>query len=132
MPDLHTRLDIERLVQHFYDHVRQEPALGPIFNETVNVNWETHLPKMVNFWENILFQTGSYRGGMMFTHLQVNALTPLTPDLFERWLALFFQSLDELFAGPNADAAKAHAVRVAEVMSAKIGFLNRQTATERP
>lgn len=129
MPDLHTRADVERLVNHFYGYVRQESALGPIFKETVNVDWETHLPKMVNFWENILFQTGSYRGGMMFTHLNVNALIPLTPDLFERWLALFFRSVDELFAGPNAEAAKAHARRVAEVMSAKIGFLNRRGET---
>ncbi len=120
---------MERLVHHFYGHVRQDPTLGPIFNETLNVDWETHLPQLVNFWENILFQTGSYRGGMLFTHLQVNALTPLTSDLFERWLALFFRSVDELFAGPNAEAAKAHAVRVAEVMSAKIGFLNRQGKT---
>ncbi len=128
MPDLHTCADVERLVNHFYDHVRQEPTLGPIFNDIAAVDWETHLPKMVNFWENMLFQTGSYRGGMMFTHLNVNALVPLETELFERWLALFFRSVDELFAGPNAEAAKTQALRVAEVMNAKIGHLNRARA----
>lgn len=126
MPDIQTRADLQKLVNHFYAKVRQEPALGPIFNEIVKVDWESHLPKMVNFWENILFQTGSYKGGMMYTHLNVNALTPLAPALFERWLALFFRSVDELFSGPNAEAAKTQALRVAEVMNAKIGYLNRE------
>ncbi|MCY7352006.1 MAG: group III truncated hemoglobin [Cytophagaceae bacterium] len=126
MPDIQTRADLENLVNHFYEKVRQEPELGPIFNEIVNVDWASHLPKMVNFWENILFQTGAYKGGMMYTHLQVNALMPLRPELFERWLVLFFRSVDELFVGPRAEAAKAQALRVAEVMNAKIGYLNRE------
>jgi hemoglobin len=125
MQDIQTRADVERLVNQFYQYVRGEPELGPIFNDIVTVDWETHLPKMYNFWENILFQTGSYKGGMMWVHLNVNAQVPLYTDLFERWLALFFFTVDELFAGPNAEAAKAHALRVAEVMNAKIGHVNQ-------
>jgi len=125
MQDILTRTDVERLVNTFYGYVRGEPELGPVFNDVVNVDWETHLPKMYNFWENILFQTGSYKGGMMWVHLNVNAQVPLHTDLFERWLALFFFTVDELFAGPNAEAAKAHALRVAEVMNAKLSHVNQ-------
>jgi hemoglobin len=39
---------------------------------------------------------------------------------FERWLALWRATVDELFAGERAELAKAHAVRVAEAFRSRL------------
>ncbi|MGB0093547.1 MAG: hypothetical protein WBP81_13590, partial [Solirubrobacteraceae bacterium] len=39
---------------------------------------------------------------------------------FERWLALWRATVDELFAGERAELAKAHAVRVAQAFHRRL------------
>ena len=39
-----------------------------IFNGVANINWDTHLPKMYDFWKNIV----SYSGGYRVNTLKVN------------------------------------------------------------
>lgn len=41
---------IERLVRRFYEDVRSEPELGPIFAEAVSGDWELHLDTTCAFW----------------------------------------------------------------------------------
>ena len=55
--DIRNRKDIEKLVNTFYDKVKTDDVIGYLFNDVAKVNWENHLPKMYNFWENILFFT---------------------------------------------------------------------------
>lgn len=44
--DLTDRAGIILLVDTFYDAVRADRILGPIFNDTAKVDWGVHLPKM--------------------------------------------------------------------------------------
>src|ERR1700710_1913835 len=44
-----TEAMIERLVRAFYDKVRADPVLGPIFAARID-NWEPHLQQMFAFW----------------------------------------------------------------------------------
>ena len=39
---------LSRLVPLFYDRVRQDPELGPIFNDAIS-KWPEHLKKLVSF-----------------------------------------------------------------------------------
>ena len=41
---------IRCLVDSFYESVRRDPLLGPIFEETI-ADWGAHLPTMYRFWE---------------------------------------------------------------------------------
>jgi hemoglobin len=44
---------------------------------------------------------------------------------FERWLALWRQTVDELFAGERAEEAKAHALRVASAFHGRLEAMPR-------
>lgn len=54
-PDLQNRSDIQTLINDFYAQVREDETIGYIFNDVAKVNWETHLPKIADFWEITLF-----------------------------------------------------------------------------
>lgn len=119
-PDIQNREDIIRLVNTFYEKVKVDPAIGHFFTRVIQVNWEKHLPVMYDFWENILFYTGSYSGNPMTVHKALNERSPLANEHFERWLSLFCQTADELFEGPKTNLIKERALSIATVMQIKI------------
>lgn len=125
------QVDIKLLVDTFYDKVRANELLGRIFDDVAKVNWETHLPKMYGFWENILFQTGGYKGAPFLPHLKVNAMESLTPKHFNEWMDLFLANVDEHFEGPMTEELKRKAFNIKEVWSYKMNYINEQYAAER-
>ncbi len=129
LPDITTRADVENLVNTFYDKVRDDATIGIIFNEIADVNWDTHLPKMYDFWEGILFGTGNYRGRPMPPHFKLNETFPFQPEYFDAWLALFYATVDELFEGAKATEVKMRAMNIAAVMEHRIDQINAGTNT---
>lgn len=115
-PDITSRDDIVHLVDAFYDRVRSDDILGPIFDEVARVDWAGHLPKMYAFWDAVLFGSAGFKGNPLGAHLQLAQLTPLGSREFGRWIELFHATVDALFSGPMADEAKARASRIAIVM----------------
>jgi len=127
LPDITTRADVENLVDTFYDKVRDDATIGIIFNEIANVNWDTHMPKMYDFWEGILFGKGNYRGRPMPPHFKLNETYPFRPEYFDAWLVLFYETVDELFEGEKAAEAKMRAMNIAAVMEHRIDQINAGT-----
>ena len=107
--DLCTEAEIATMVHAFYATVRRDPVLGPIFNEHVD-DWDHHLVKLVDFWSSVLRGTGRFSGAPMPKHA---ALPGLTPELFQRWLALFRETTAALPNRAMGDQAYALAQRVA-------------------
>ena len=120
MNDIENRTDIILLVDRFYNHVQENQEIGPIFTEIAQVNWVHHLPKMYDFWESILFGKAIYKGNPMLTHFSLNQKTPLQEAEFSIWKAIFIQTVDELFAGENAEIIKQKAQSIADLMHFKI------------
>jgi hemoglobin len=118
--DITTRADIELLVNEFYKKIKQDPVIGFIFTDVANVNFEKHLPVMYDFFENMLFYTGSYTGNPMELHKRINRLLPLTTGHFRQWEHLFNTTVDELFAGVTAKLVKQRAMSISKVMQLKI------------
>ncbi|MDQ0967372.1 hemoglobin [Flavobacterium sp. W4I14] len=118
--DIHNREDIILLVDTFYKNVALNKQIGPIFTDVAKVDWSHHLPKMYDFWESILFGKAIYKGNPMLTHFTLNEQTPLQTEAFETWKNLFFQTVDDLFAGENADLIKQKAQSIADLMHFKI------------
>ncbi len=114
--DIQDRSDIERVVTLFYDKVKNDKEIGFFFTQVVKINWETHLPVMCSFWENVLFFTGNYDGDPLTTHRNVHQKYRTGATHFQRWLALFVQSVDDLYEGAKAEAMKEHARKIAAVM----------------
>lgn len=97
--------DIKVLVDSFYEKVNQDALLSPVFNDHAQIDWDTHLPKMYNFWNTILFSEGDYKGSPYQKHESL----PVMKDHFDRWLLLFGNTVDELFTGTKAEEAKKRA-----------------------
>jgi len=105
--------DITLLVNTFYDKIRKDDLLAPVFNAIIK-DWQPHLEKMVQFWSTLLLYTRTYKGDPLPSHL------PLKVDKlhFDRWLYLFDQTIDELFTGEIAANAKKRAFSIARIMKA--------------
>lgn len=116
MTDMASRADIERLVNDFYERVRGDGLLGPIFDDVAHTDWVRHLPKMYDFWEGVLFGVAGFRGNPLAVHRELAGRVALGEREFGRWLDLFHDSVDTLFRGPCADGAKTRALRIASVM----------------
>jgi hemoglobin len=114
--DITSRPDVMRLVNTFYGHVRGDELLGPIFDDVARVDWATHLPRMYDFWESLLFGTATFKGTPLVVHRALARRTPLTRRAFDRWVALFHTTVDDLFEGVVADNAKRSAARIAVIM----------------
>jgi hemoglobin len=82
---------LSRLVHGFYDRVRADPMLGPIFAERIT-DWGPHLARMVDFWSSVALMTGRYHGAPMPKHL----LLPVEAEHFDRWLLLFRQTAQDI------------------------------------
>ncbi len=120
LPDIQSREDIVRIVDTFYERVKQDELLGPIFMEKAKVNWEKHLPVMYDFWENVVFYTGNYSGNPMRIHQQLHQRITLYKGDFTKWLKLFFKTVDHLYKGERAELIKQRAQSIATVMQIKI------------
>ena len=112
--------DIKKLINEFYNRVKEDDIIGYLFNDIAKVDWEKHLPIMYSFWEQILFHSGNYRGNAMQAHQRLHALSPLKPEHFERWLHLFNTTTDELFSGAKDLIIKQRALSIATTMQLKV------------
>ncbi|MGW9629118.1 group III truncated hemoglobin [Agromyces sp. NPDC055520] len=111
--DIRDRADIARLVESFYLRAFADPLIGPIFTDVAHMDLDHHLPIMCDFWETVLFQTGTYRRNALAMHVAINAKYELEAAHFDRWLELWVVNVDEQFAGDAAERAKVQARRIA-------------------
>lgn len=91
---------IHTLVHRFYDDVRADAVLGPVFEKAIGAHWDDHLARMVEFWSTVMLGSHSFHGNVFGTHM---TLQGVEPDHFRRWLALFQDTTARLF-----DARIAH------------------------
>ncbi len=83
-------------------------------------DWPQHLEKLVSFWSSVMLTTGRYKGNPVSAHAQHRAR--ITPELFDRWLAIWCETTDELMAPEAAAALQAKAARIAESLRLALFF----------
>ena len=110
--------DIKKLVDTFYEKVRKDELIGPIFNERIKDRWPHHLEKMYTFWQTVLLGEHTYFGSPFPPH----ASLPVSHQHFEKWMELFTKTVDELFVGEKANDAKWRAGKMAEMFESKIKY----------
>lgn len=123
MKVLEARADIELLVKEFYSKVQRDPLIGPIFNDVAKVHWDEHLPKITNFWCDLILGEDTYRGRPFPPHIPLN----LEISHFERWLGLFIETVDEHFAGLKAEEIKQRALGIARNFLSNISYLKKKS-----
>ncbi len=115
---------IKYMVDSFYQKVQADLLVGPIFTDVAQVDWSHHLPKMYAFWETIILGNNAYDGHPFRPHLLVNQKHTLTSGHFQRWLALFYETLSERFTGETVEQVRQRATQIALVWSQKLDYLN--------
>lgn len=123
--DMQDRRDIATLVNQFYKKAMADEAIGFIFTEVAKLDLTEHAPKIIDFWDRILFGGREYQGNPLSVHRVLHNKIPLTPRRFQRWLHLFHETIDELFGGENAERLKHVSQGIAENMATA---LNEETA----
>lgn len=118
--DIRNKADIEKIVNLFYEKVKKDANIGIFFTEIAKTNWDLHLPTMYQFWENILFATGTYDGNPMIKHREISQIKAITMDNFQQWIHLFNETVNELFQGEKAELIKQRAQSIATVMQIKL------------
>ncbi|WP_432377952.1 group III truncated hemoglobin [Duganella sp. P38] len=112
-----TTESIVTLVHEFYDGVRADPELGPVFDAAIGDNWDPHLARMVDFWSTVMTGSRNFQGNVYGKHMLLNGITP---DHFQRWLHMFVATTNRLFAPKDAQEFQIVARRIAA--SLQLGF----------
>lgn len=114
------RNSVAMLVHQFYDTVREDPDLQPVFEKAIGGNWEPHLERMVDFWATVMLGTRDFQGNVYGKHMLLGGVEP---EHFRRWLQLFEAAAYRLFEKEIADEFSVVAHRIAN--SLQFGFFGK-------
>lgn len=129
MTDDIAEADLEALVPAFYARVRQDDLIGPVFNNAIH-DWDQHLVQLVAFWSSVMRSTGRYKGSPMAAHLRHKAV--ITPQMFDRWLALWDEVTAQLLLPAKAAAMQAKAATIGESLKLALFFRLPKAARPQP
>jgi hemoglobin len=107
------------LVACFYGRVRQDPLIGPLFNDAID-DWPRHLAKLSDFWSSVMLTSGRYKGNPVVKHFAHSAR--ITPAMFDRWLAIWRETTAERLPPEAAAQLQTKAERIAESLQLAIRF----------
>jgi hemoglobin len=108
---------IRTLVHGFYDRVRGDEVLGPVFAARIK-DWGPHLERMCAFWSSVALLTGTYHGRPMQAHQPL----PVDATHFDRWLQIFERTATELCPPAAAELFIDRARRIAESLELGIAM----------
>lgn len=108
---------VATLVDHFYEKVRREPQLGPVFNAAVH-DWDEHKRLLTSFWASVALRANSYRGNPMAAHRP----HPIRAEHFDRWLALWRETCAEELDEAHAALMLEYAERIGRSLKYGLGL----------
>jgi hemoglobin len=111
--DITSYEDCLMLIRKFYDKLVIDDSIAHFF---VDLDLDEHIPRVADFWAFLLIDKPGYNNNMMSAHARLD----LKEKDFERWLALFQLTIDELFEGDKAEMAKQRANLIAWTMRSKM------------
>lgn len=116
LPEIENRSDVKRLVITFYDLIKLDDQLGPIFTGIIPTDhWPAHIEKLTDFWMAHLFGEMGFKGNPVQAHRNVDQHFnySINNEHFKHWLELWFATVDTLFTGDRALFAKQKAQNMA-------------------
>ncbi len=119
--DIKDRNDIYIIVDDFYKKLLYDEEMKHFFEKFKDDNsLQKHLNILVDFWDNVLFYSGTYNKNAMLPHIELNKTKPFQMQHFNLWLHHFYASIDNNFKGEISEIAKNRATSIATVMKLKI------------
>lgn len=111
--DICNKEDIELMTRTFYESLLKNESIKPVFD---NLNFEAHIPHIVNFWAFVLLDEEGYNTNVFDKHVNL----PIKEEHFEIWLTHFEKTINDLFEGEKAEVAKLRAQTIAYTFKAKL------------
>ena len=119
--DIDSREDLYKIVSLFYQKLFEDSEMKQFFTDFLEpTSLEKHLQVLVDFWDGVLFHSGTYSKNAMAPHMLKHREMPFKSKHFKKWMLLFSDSIDVLFEGVNAETLKNRAQSIATVMELKI------------
>jgi hemoglobin len=110
--DINSRQDIEKLIDEFYSRLLKIEEIKPVFE---TIDFERHVPHIVSFWCFVLLDYEGYKTNVFEKHMPL----PIKPHMFDVWLNVWLETVDNLFQGEKADLAKQRATVLAYTFKSK-------------
>ena len=120
MRDIHSRKDIEFLVDSFYKKILIDEKIGFFFTEVVELDWDKHIPIMYDFWETTLLGKAKYKGNPMIKHINLHRKKIIKKEHFDRWLSIWKNTINASFDGEKSEEAIKKAEQIGGLMKFKI------------
>jgi hemoglobin len=120
MRDIQNREDLHVLMSEFYVKLLADNEINYLFTDVAKIDLAPHLWELVDFWEQLLFDKGSYRKNVLQLHTDLNQKSKLSSVHFDIWLHYFNLTIDQNFAGQTAENMKTRALSIATVMKIKM------------
>ncbi len=116
--DLDTAEEINEMVIRQYVDVVQDEHLEPYFNFAPGfIDWQAHIRSVTDYWCHVLLYAPGYEIDVLEAHRPLHETDPFTPEIFDRWLQIFHNTIDDGWTGPNADQAKKRSTGMAWAMA---------------
>jgi hemoglobin len=100
--------DIRNLVDIFYTRAGNDALLKPIFSCLSDPNH--HKEALYKYWAEALLNDGPLNETSLPSHIELM----FSSRHFIRWVTIFLQTVDSLYAGPIAEKAKVIIIRKSE------------------
>lgn len=110
--------EITELVTRQYVDVVQDELLQPYFDfGPAFIDWQAHIGAVTDYWAHVLLYAPDYEIDVIESHRHAHELEPFTPEVFDRWLQIFHDTVNGGWAGPRATMAKKRATGMAWAMA---------------
>lgn len=116
--DLDSVEEIFELVTRQYSDVVQDDLLAPYFTFGPGfLDWQAHIRSVADYWQHVVLLAPDYDIDVLEGHRHLHDREAFTPELFDRWLQIFLDTVDGGWSGPNASLAKKRATGMARAMA---------------
>lgn len=107
---------LKHLVDTFYLLAARDNLLKPIFEDLADP--DLYKEDLYKYWNEALLNDGTTSENQFPRHIELMG----SRRHFIRWLTIFLQSIDGLYAGPNAERAKVIVIRKSEQFQTCLGL----------
>lgn len=118
-----TEQHLATLVDRFYEQVRLDPELGPVFNAAIH-DWPEHKRMLTAFWSSVALGTRSYRGNPMSAHRP----HPIRVEHFDRWLSLWGATAREVLPAEHVERVCGYAEKIGYSLRYGLGLMDKAGA----
>jgi len=114
--DIKDGASVKMLLDKFYARASKDSLLKPTIARLKDSGFLNE--RLYKYWQDAILNDVAVEEANAPEHIQ---LMPSTRHFF-RWLTIFFQTVNELYLGPNAEKAKVLVIRRAEQFQSSLGM----------